>query len=233
MTLYSGHWRLLGTDFVTQCIDLVLTNIVAQGWSMDNVEEAALASEMSDYDPKVLSHILQTVGTNQQGKWELNLTKVSIFRATQLLRDLLGDQSTSQKHKALDVSLLFFSMFILSLNKLNSLGTGKDWKTSDFLSTWQDSVPDGAPVDVGLLKGIAVTVKIGAEDFVRYLPADNVKNMPDPRDRIRIPVNTFFIFFLNCVRASIYCIPTLETAGFRALSFRCSQGHTHTGTTFG
>jgi len=171
----NGYWRLLDTDFTTQAIDLILTNAVAKSWSLSKLDSDLLGKEMGDYDPFVLKHILHSIGSCEKGIWNLDLTKISIFRASQLLRELLGDQSSSTlkqtKQRALDVQ---------------SLGSGKDWRSTDFFAAWQDSVPDGAPVDISLLTGIAISGKIGSETFIRYLPASEVKNIPDPRDRVRL-----------------------------------------------
>jgi Sister chromatid cohesion protein Dcc1 len=74
----------------------------------------------------------------------------------------------------------------INYTQIRSAGTGKDWRLADFTTAWQDAVPEGVPVEVGMLAGIAITVQFGNDTFIRYLPANDVKDIPDPRDRIRI-----------------------------------------------
>lgn len=69
---------------------------------------------------------------------------------------------------------------------------GKDWRLTDFMAAWQDAVPqpqegkEENKVSESQLAGVAVVVKTGDEQYVRYLPAADVKSVVDPRDRFRI-----------------------------------------------
>ena len=67
------------------------------------------------------------------------------------------------------------------------------------MAAWQDAVPVGAPVEGALLLGVAVTVQSASDEFVRYLPASDVKSIPDAKDRIRIRVFLFVFVFIFCI----------------------------------
>jgi len=91
--------------------------------------------------------------------------------------------------------------------KIRNVGTGKDWRLVDFMTAWQDAVPTGATVERELLLGVAVTIQSANDEFVRYLPASDVRDIPDARDRIRI--RSFFlnkpIVLVFLTHSKVYC----------------------------
>ncbi len=118
---------------------------------------------------------------------------------------------------------------------LSKIGGGKDWSLSDFTTAWQDSVPEGALVDTKLLAGIAVMVQLGSDTFIRYLPASDMRDISDVRERIRIlrrKMNVVFFSF-DKVRNAVCCATTLEATRLRSIFFRSCKRFAFTRTTTG
>jgi sister chromatid cohesion protein DCC1 len=150
----NGYWRVLSPSFATDIVDLLLTNATINGWSFSDIDETTVLSTMHEYDSKILLHILAMYGTKANAKWQLDLKKLSIFRAKQLLT--LGEK-----------------------------GKSGDWRLADFITSWQDSIPEGAPVDIELLRGLAVVVQQGKETMLHYLSAVDLCSIADPKERLQ------------------------------------------------
>lgn len=85
----DGYWRLLAPSFAAEVVDSLLTNATIHGWPFQNLDEQVIISIMDEYDPRILLHVLAMFGNKPSAKWQLDIRKLSVFRAQQLL--MLGE----------------------------------------------------------------------------------------------------------------------------------------------
>jgi len=81
----NGFWRVLAPSLIAEIVDSLLTNATIHGWSLSALDEQSVLSSMPEYDHKILLHLLTMYGTRTNTKWQLDLKKLSIFRAKELL----------------------------------------------------------------------------------------------------------------------------------------------------
>ena len=153
----DGRWRVVDAAYLAEIFDLILSLCIEHDWPLGAVSSKECCAALSDenYCPVAIQHALRVharsedsgegkeggsgggteagavAGAEAEGKtcWELDLTKVAMFKAKRLLQERRAQKG---------------------------IGPNAAWPVDDFMDAWAGSLPEGVPVAMEALRGIAL-----------------------------------------------------------------------------
>ncbi|KAK2562299.1 Sister chromatid cohesion protein DCC1 [Acropora cervicornis] len=154
---FSGHWRLLDTDYKEKVVIGILTLLEEKDWSYEAVPVRECCDILQELEPRIiLEHCLNCYG-----------------EVTNMETDS-GDENTVYYRLSEDKICRFYAEYLLRQ-------AGR-FNYHEFMDSWQQSVPEGMVTKSAHLAGIALTDMQSIPPVIWHFPASDLPDDPVPRD---------------------------------------------------
>ncbi|CAI7999148.1 Sister chromatid cohesion protein DCC1 [Geodia barretti] len=152
--LISGYWRLLEADYVEQAVQHILALLEEKDWPWTRVPLSSTSHHLQELLPRfVIKHCLDCYGT-----------KIS-----------REDNSEADTYYELSVEKVCQFYAVLLLRQ-----AGK-FNYSEFMESWQQSVPLGMETDLGQLRRLALRDMSAMPPVIWYFPLSTLPQEPADR----------------------------------------------------
>jgi len=93
----DGYWRIIDGQYLAEILDWILATCLQHSFSWSSLSCSQLASTMPEPDVRGLQCCLQIYGNkaDQNDRWQLDVQKVAVYRATRILQDRQNAAATS------------------------------------------------------------------------------------------------------------------------------------------